>query len=275
MCLTPLCRPQRDGLPTCDSHTCSDSVPAVGLSLATVSLRPEANQAGTYQSPSLPPRQFWIQRELSHGCCHCESTTLQRHIGLCLCTEVPPQSGCVCSDEFSLALDAWKDGTVDGWSTLSTGSWNYAINSTCFPATPSKPLAPQAMAENLGAEADERSTFLPYTPIVFADGAPEAVGGSSGQGCQLAYNLTGPANMLVRFCHACFTALPAGLLLFRGSSLRCSTQFIHHVSGARRFAAALMSSSKPGHSRQVRRIQYCASMPYAWEEWSKMIFHCD
>lgn len=97
-----------------------------------------------------------------------------------------------------MALDAWQDGTIDGWADFQTGDFAYVLTNSCDSASPSTDLVPTTVSEDLGAESSETDTFLPYTPIVFADQGPSPVAGTNGNGCRLLYSLIGPQNEFVR-----------------------------------------------------------------------------
>lgn len=95
-------------------------------------------------------------------------------------------------------MDAWQDGAVDGWDGFQAGDFAYTLANSCDPISTTLGLTPQAVSEDLGAESDEQDTFLPYTPIVFADFAPTAAAGADGSGCMLTYSLDGPGGDFVR-----------------------------------------------------------------------------
>ena len=110
-----------------------------------------------------------------------------------------------------MALELWDGGAIDGWNLLQAGAWTYSLNNTCDTAPALSSLQPSTVTEDLGAESDERGTFLPYKPIVFTDRMPPTANGANGVGCQLTYTLTGPDDMPVRQ-RCCRHAFLAGLV---------------------------------------------------------------
>lgn len=102
------------------------------------------------------------------------------------------------ADEFNLAVEAWQDGAVDGWSDLQDGDWGYTLASSCFPTTGRVDLIRFSAAEDLGAEASEADTFASYERLQFADTNPSVVGGESGRGCLMDFSIASPDANTVR-----------------------------------------------------------------------------